>query len=226
MFSLHSTCLSTSACSYAHIDLSYNYKCNYYSFVCYYCDSRLTVATNFTCNIFQFHFHSKTKLAIALRVALKPTKHAEYFIFWEFQELFFLSLLLLLFLLLLLVLLLRLCFLHSFLLFCVSRARIKIVFVCGSACWFRLLSEMWNAKWKMRQEGEGGRTKRKEKLITCVIITQFLLCFFLVCALLCFALNVLSTFLRSVLSSVVCQCHALASPTAPPCRCCGEIKIS
>lgn len=32
----------------------------------------------------------------------------------------------------------------------------------------------------------GGGAKRKEKLITCVIITQFLLCFFLVCALLCF----------------------------------------
>lgn len=31
-----------------------------------------------------------------------------------------------------------------------------------------------------RGEG-GGVAKRKEKLITCVIITQFLLCFFLLC---------------------------------------------
>lgn len=72
---------------------------------------------------------------------------------------------LLLILLLLLVLLLRLCFLHSFLLFCVSRARIKIVFVCGSACWFRLLSEMWNAKWEMENatRGGGGEDKKKGK---------------------------------------------------------------
>lgn len=53
-----------------------------------------------------------------------------------------LPLLRLLVLLLLLQLQLLLSFFHSFLLFCVSRARIKIVFVCGSACWFRLLSEM------------------------------------------------------------------------------------
>lgn len=80
----------------------------------------------------------------------------------------FLFILPLLFLLLLLVLLLRLCFLHSFLLFCVSRARIKIVFVCGSACWFRLLSEMWNAKWEMenatRGEGEVVQKERKNLL--------------------------------------------------------------
>lgn len=141
-------------------------------FLCYLRDdSPATVTTNFTCNIFQFLFHSKTKLPIALRGALRPTKHAEYFIFWEFQQLFFLSFPLSL---------PPACapspstasqFFHSFLLFCVSRARIKIVFVCGSACWFRLLSEMWNAKWEMEnatrgQEEEGvwrGEGEQKER---------------------------------------------------------------
>lgn len=62
---------------------------------------------------------------------------------------------------------------------------LSVALLAGSGCWAKC--EMRNGKWKMRQEGRGGgRTKRKEKLITCVIITQFLLCFFLVCALLCF----------------------------------------
>lgn len=68
-------------------------------------------------------------------------------------------------------------FFHSFLLFCVSRARIKIVFVCGSACWFRLLSEMWNAKWEMENatrgqersvaSGGGGSKKKGKTYYVC-----------------------------------------------------------
>lgn len=133
------------------------------SFLCYLRDDLLaTVTTNFTCNIFQFLSHSKTKLPIALRGALRPTKHAEYFIFWEFQELFFLSFS---------PPTSPACatssppsqFFHSFLLFCVSRARIKIVFVCGSACWFRLLSEMWNAKWEMENASRGQEEDGEER---------------------------------------------------------------
>lgn len=50
----------------------------------------------------------------------------------------------------LLLLFLRAFFSRSFMLFCVSRARIKIVFVCGSGS---LKCEMGNGKWKMLQGG-------------------------------------------------------------------------
>lgn len=56
-------------------------------------------------------------------------------------------------------------------LFCVSRARIKIVFVCGSAS---LKCEMGNGKWKMLQGGgsvewgggtDEGRKKKRKNLL-------------------------------------------------------------
>lgn len=131
------------------------------AFLCYLRDdSSATVTTNFTCNIFQFLSHSETKLPIALRGALRPTKHAEYFIFWEFQQLFFLSFspLLLLLLLLLLSFFTHFCFFvfHALAL----KLYLSVALLAGSGCWAKC--EMRNGKWKMRQEGRRKRGARGE----------------------------------------------------------------